>query len=118
MKINLEFVRPKPPSPARALVRRPGTPEGVVIAMFLADLDDTRGARDFRNDLRDVIAGKVPEIAGWGNAYLTYVTAKLATIQHGEKPTDRRIELPTADLLDAVEQWVTYLEREYGERPI
>jgi hypothetical protein len=118
MKIRLEFVQPKPRFPVDALVRRPGTPEGVVIGMLSNDLADTRATRKYRDELRDVIAGKIPELAGAGNMYMEYITATLATIQLGEKHTAPRVELPTEDLLDAVEQWLTYLEREYGESPI
>jgi hypothetical protein len=117
MRIKLEFVHPKPPSPSHALVRRPGTDEGIVIGMLCTDLVDTRVARKFRDELRDVVARKLHETAGWGNAYLKHATADGAIIQMGDWKGSPSVELPTADLLDAVEQWLAFLEREYGERP-
>ncbi len=70
---------------------------------------DPEGAQKLIATFKQIIRGERELFEDEGNAYLVEVNASAARIstEYGTKPS---CELPTAWLIDALEQWVAYLE--------
>ncbi len=102
----------------------PTDPQQAMVVDFLCwELSDHPGVVEFRQRLTDIMEGTGRPLKGqYGDEYSVYTNGKDHTTTiaklFAEKPKDdvvTDVTLPTAELLELVDQWQRYIEQHYAK---